>query len=334
VRRIPAVRWGAIWLVAAALIVCTVVTVERFVRDRGYEPSVKDDEWAWAWERAHADGSPRTVALLGASRIQLGFSPEAFHAVLPGWRSVQLAIDGTQPMGTLRDLAADPAFTGIAIVDSTEDGFSAANWTRQDAQLAAYHRRWRAPGAMLERWLATAVRRRLALVSATGTRALASLLLGHGWPPPPYVVTHADRTQFADFTRTDVDALRHRQLARIGVPAPPDEARAQAWLGDALALEPAVDPIRARGGNVVYLRMPTCDERWAADEIAAPKAQFWDRLAARTHAVTIHFRDEPALRDFACPDTSHIASKDGPRFTRAVLEILIARGVIVDHPPR
>lgn len=332
-RPIPAVRWGATWLVAAALIVGAVIGAERFVRGRGYAPSVKDDVWAWASARARADGSPRTVALLGASRIQLGFSSEAFHAVLPGWRSVQLAIDGTQPMGTLRDLAADPGFTGIAIVESTEDGFIAVNWLRQDAQLAAYHRRRRAPGAMLERRLATAVQQRLAIVSAAGTRALASLLLGHGWPPPPYVVTHADRTQFADFTRTDVAALRRRQLARLGPPERSDEAGAQVWLADALALEPAVDAIRARGGNVVYLRMPTCDERWAADERATPKVRFWDRLAARTHAVTIHFRDEPTLRDFACPDTSHIASKDGPRFTRSMLEILIARGVIVDRSP-
>jgi hypothetical protein len=316
------------WLVALALVGGTVIGLERFVRDRGYAPSIKDDDYSWAWQRARATGSPHTVAVLGASRIQLAFSSQAFHEVLPGWRSVQLAVDGTQPVSTLRDLAGDPAFRGVVIVEMIEDGFVAANWNRQDAQVAAYHRRWRAPGAMAERWLATEVQSRLALVGAAGTRALGSLAGGHGWPAPPYVVTHGDRTQFADFALADLPALRRRQLARIGTPAPSDEAAARAWLDDALALEPFVTAIQARGGQVVYLRMPTCDERWAADELSTPKARFWDQLAGRTRAITIHFRDQPTLAGFACPDTSHLASKDGPPFTRALLEILISRGVI------
>ena len=308
-----------------ALVASAAIGLELFVRGRGYEPSVKDDEYGWAWQRGRVDGSSRVLAVLGASRIQLGFSGEAAHAVLPGWRAVQLAIDGTQPAGSLRDLAEDPGFRGVALVETTEDGFYAANRDRQDAQIAAFHRRWRAPGAMAERWLATAVQSRVALVSAAGLRALGSLASGHGWPRPPYVVTHADRTQFADFELADLAAQRRRQLARLGTPVEADPA---AWLADARGLEPLVDAIQARGGKVVYLRMPTCDARWAADELATPKARFWDQLAAHSHAVMVHFRDEPTLRDFACPDMSHIASKDGPRFTRALIAILVARGVI------
>ena len=41
-----------------------------------------------------------------------------------------------------------------------------------------------------------------------------------------------------------------------------------------------------------------------------------------------HFKDDPVLASFSCPDTSHIDSKDGPRFTRALIDVLIARGVI------
>jgi hypothetical protein len=74
--------------------------------------------------------------------------------------------------------------------------------------------------------------------------------------------------------------------------------------------------------------MPTCDERWTSDETVFPKARFWDQLAARTRAISIHFKDYPELSKFACPDTSHIASKDAPEFTRGVLAILKARGVL------
>jgi hypothetical protein len=322
------VRWGATWLLVVALVGGAVIALELFVRARGYQPSVKDDEYAWAWERTSAGTSPRTVAILGTSRIQLAFSPQAFREALPEWSYVQLAINGTMPMGSLYDLARDPEFRGIAIVDSPEDGFLSTNLTRQDAYLEAYHRRWRAPGAMIERWLATEMQSRLALVSAAGMRALRSLFEGHGWPDPPYVTTYPDRTKFADFALADSTTRRELRVDRIAQTLEPaTEAGATAWIEEALLHEHAVAMIQARGGNVVYVRMPTCDERWAADEVWRPKATFWDQFAARTRALTIHFRDVPALASLECPDTSHIASRDGPRFTRTVIDVLRARGV-------
>jgi hypothetical protein len=95
-----------------------------------------------------------------------------------------------------------------------------------------------------------------------------------------------------------------------------------------LLSEPAIAQIQARGGRVVYVRMPTCDERWTGDEIVFPKAQFWDQLAAQTRALTIHFKDYPELAKFPCPDTSHIESKDAPEFTRTLLDILQRHGAI------
>jgi hypothetical protein len=322
-RPVPAGPWGRTWIATAAIVVVTAAGLEWLARARGYQPSVKDDEYAWAWARTRAsDGSPRTVAILGTSRIQLAFSQPAFAAALPDWKSVQLAIDGTQPAGSLIDLGRDPRFRGVAIVDSVELAFAPESRARQDPYLAVYHRRWRAPSAMLERVLATQIETRLALLSDTGLHALQT-----GWSPP-YVTTFADRTQFADYALSEVARRRRKLLERIGVVTPPTQHDADVWLEDALQLEPSIAEIQARGGTVVYLRMPTCDERWVADQQSVPRALFWDRLAARTHATTIHFADYPSLRDFECFDTSHIASKDGPRLTRAVIEILVERGVI------
>jgi hypothetical protein len=61
--------------------------------------------------------------------------------------------------------------------------------------------------------------------------------------------------------------------------------------------------------------------------ITEPRPLYWNRFAAQTRAIAIHFADFPSLRDFECPDTSNIASRDGPRFTRAVIDILADRGV-------
>lgn len=319
----PAGGWRRTWIAAAAIAAVALVGLEQGMRGRGYRPSVKDDEYAWAWQRIQAsDGSPRTVAVLGTSRILLAFSSAEFARALPGWKSVQLAIVGTRPVDSLIDLARDPRFRGIAIVDTLESGLVPENRDSRSPYIAAYHRRWRAPGAMAERWLATRIEAHLAVLSDTGLHILAT------GGAPPYVTTLPDRTQFADYALTDVAARRRKLLGRLRPISPPTEQQADAWLAIALELEPYVAQIQARGGAVVYLRMPTCDERWASDQQGMPRELFWNRLASRTRAIAIHFADHPSLRDFECPDTSHIASKDGPRFTRALIEILIDRGVV------
>lgn len=328
-RPVPAGPWGRTWVTALAIIVVSIAGLEWVARRHGYQPSVKDDEYAWAWQRMRvSDNSPHTVALVGTSRILLAFSSSAFRQMLPGYKPVQLAIDGTQPGGALIDLANDPAFRGVVIVDTLESGITPDDWHRVDSYVRAYHRRWRELGAMADRWLSTLVESHLALLSARGMSVLT-----HGLRSPPYVTTFADRTQHADYSRTNVAFHRQLQLDRIrkvmALP-PPTAQNADQWLHTALEMEPYIDRIQARGGRVVYVRMPVCDERWVADQRTVPKALFWDRLAARTHALTIHFADYPTLRDFACPDTSHLDSKDAPRFTRALLAILIQRGVL--HP--
>jgi len=324
---VPRGSWGRTWLVVAVIVTALVVRYELFLRARGYHPSVKDDAYAWSWERMRvADDSQRTVALLGSSRIMLAFSGAAFEQTLPGWKYAQLGIDGSTPVAAFQDLAADPGFRGIAIVDMSEIGFLKASWASQAKHVETYHRRWREVGELAERWLATKVQSRLAL-TATRTMRLVGLWLRTGtWPRPPYLTTHADRTRFADYAIADVARLRKTRVDLIAswelTMRDP-----QIWLDEALALEPAIAAIEARGGRVVYVRMPTCDERWDAEEKITPKAQFWDVLATRTRAVTVHFKDYPQLAKLPCPDTSHIDSNDGPEFTRAFLEILRARGV-------
>ena len=326
-RQVPGGRWGLVWLCTLAIAGGSMIGLEKFVRSRGFVPSVKDDEYSWALARRQASNElPHTLAVLGASRILLAFSPQAFRAALPDWTFVQLAKQGSFPLATLRDLAFDPAFRGVALVDIVESGFDMWNWDSQVPLVETFHRGWRSVGPLAERRLETAVQSRVALLSGDGLRTIRSLVLEGRWPTPFYTTTFADRTKFADYKMTDVERRRLKQVARIeAYTGEVDDPNT--WLANALTHELYVWLIQSRGGQVVYLRMPTCDERWAVDESKWPKAQFWDRFAKVTRAATIHFKDHPALAGFECPDTSHIASKDGPQFTHAVLEILRERGV-------
>jgi hypothetical protein len=327
-RTVPGGRWGATWLVVAVVVAAVAVRFELFVRSRGYQPSVKDDEYAWAWQRARvANDSPRTMALLGSSRVMLAFSASAFRDELPGWTYAQLGINGTTAIGSLWDLSRDPTFRGVALVDVSEGAFYRTSWGAQDKWIEAYRRRWRAVGAMTERVLATYVQSHLALLATRGIHTFGKAFRTGSWPGPPYVSTAADRTRFADFSLADVGRERGERVDAIkawetGMHDPAE------WLSQALEVEPAVAAIQARGGQVVYVRMPTCDERWAVEEQQTPKALFWDQLAGKTRAIAIHFKDDAVLSSFPCPDTSHIASKDGPAFTRRLLELLRERGVV------
>jgi len=327
-RQVPGGRWALTWLVTGILFAGSVIGLELGVRAHGYKPSVNEDSYSWALERRRvADRSPKTVALLGASRILLAFSPSTFREALPHYKYVQLAIQSTAPVGSLRDLAFDPDFRGIAIVDITEPQFWPSNWNVQDDVIATYHRGWRSSGQLAERWLTTFVQSKVAVLAVDGIRVLGALVDDGAWPPPPYTTTAADRTKFADYDLVDADRKRRIRIQRMEgwnkTMADPEQ-----WLIHALGQELYALMIQARGGKVVYLRMPTCDERWANDEAKMPKAQFWDRLAQVSRATLIHFKDYPGLANFECPDTSHIDSKDGPAFTRALIDTLVERGVI------
>jgi hypothetical protein len=326
-RQVPGGRWALTWLVTGVLFVGGVVGLEMGVRAHGYKPSINEDAYSWALERPRAsDRSHKTVAILGASRILLAFSASAFREQLPDRTFVQLAYQSTAPVGSLRDLALDTDFRGIALVDITEPQFWPTNWHVQDDLISAYHRGWRASGQLAERWLTTRVQAKLAVLAVDGLRILGSLVEDGTLPPPPYTTTYPDRTKFADYDLVDAERKRRIRLQRL--PGSPTPADPEQWLAYALSQELFVTLIESRGGKVVYVRMPTCDQRWATDEARMPKAQFWDRLARLSRATMIHFKDYPSLSRFECPDTSHIDSKDGPAFTRALIDILVERGVV------
>ena len=58
----------------------------------------------------------------------------------------------------------------------------------------------------------------------------------------------------------------------------------------------AVDKIRARGGDVVFVRPPSAPQLRVNEEAQVPKAKGWDVLLRNTHSVGIHIDDLPARR--------------------------------------
>src|SRR5262249_14933263 len=231
----------------------------------------------------------------------------------PTLRGVQLAINGVTAVGVLADLAHDPEFRGVAVVDVDEWDIAWGDvWNQAAPYVKRSHALWRAPGALADRLVAGVVQAELG-ARATGGRSFITSLVRRRWPPPTWVATDADRTGHGDYAVAEPGALRARaekRYANFDQPFPAPDA----WLALALAMEPLVAEIRAHGGDVVFARLPISGKLAAGFDEHYPRAQYWDRFAARTAAHAIHFRDVPALAGLVCADEMHLDHKDQPAF--------------------
>ena len=91
------------------------------------------------------------------------------------------------------------------------------------------------------------------------------------------------------------------------------------------AAKAAVDKIRARGGDVVFVRPPSAAELRVNEEAQVPKAKGWDALLRNTNSVGIH-NDElpPHLRRIDMPEWSHLNRRCATVFTDAYVRRLAA----------
>lgn len=298
---------------------------EWWWREQSYTPALYDDRDLWAAHRHRAVtvDQDRNFTVIGASRIQLAFSTAAFEQSLPGWKATSLAINGHYPLAVLEDLAADERFTGTLLVAIDARGLSHWYQDMSAPWVQHYHRNF-GPQRRIERRLRSSLQARL--VSAGSDFNLVRRLVG--WideipPPRHYTRQLRDRTIVADFSQADVAGLRRHFVAALADdyeqrPAPTPER----WLADLVDTRNAVAAIQARGGTVVFIRMPTGNGHWELDQENYPRNRYWDQLGGTTGAVTVHFADHPELARLELPDTSHIDGHDRAHFTEVLIQLL------------
>lgn len=304
-------------------------------RWRGMSPTVTDSQDLWAAERSRLDqGETRDmVVLLGASRIQLGFSHPAFREVFPDQPLVNLAIDGSCPAAALADMAEHSGFRGVVIAEFDSSCLEPAMRSDQEEWVAHYRR-----GLQLDARLNTEIGAQVqgrAVVTSGALNLLdlaKTLMWGGGLPRPNYLVTFPDRAREADYTKMDVAEHRRWRIERLRASTSGAPLGETEWLAAAKEVERAIERIQSRGGRVALVRFPTADEHWELDEARYPRARYWDRWAAESQATMLHFRDVPAMVRLPLPDTSHFDRRDAPAFTRALLDELERRGLFSADP--
>jgi hypothetical protein len=78
----------------------------------------------------------------------------------------------------------------------------------------------------------------------------------------------------------------------------------------------AVEKLRARGGKIVFVRLPVSGGLKQLENQTTPRAKTWEPLLQQTTASGIHFEDYPDLASFTCPEWSHLSAGDSVEFTK------------------
>lgn len=318
--QLPEGRWGRTWCVGLLIGLLLCVGVEMMWRSQGYSPSVRDDADLWALERRRVDqANPHVLAILGASRIQVGFSLETFRERYPGIAPIQLAVDGSSPVAALRDLAEDEDFQGLVICSLICEWMEPDFWDTQSEYVS--RNKSISLDSQLDRRISAYLQSRLSVLhpELNFRRVAYALLQSGGLPEEYYIRTYPERRREADYTLVDVEArLRARSKgAQQHQPSDPAE-----WLSNAREVADLALRITARDGRIAFVRLPSSGPTREADHRAYPRDLYWDRFASIAEVPVLHYEDIDGYEEIPLPDYSHVDRRDAVQYTNLLLDAL------------
>jgi hypothetical protein len=326
-RDVPSQPWGRIVAGAAVALVLGVAALEVNARRLELRPGDLDNsEVAWVKERVRSESA--AVAIVGDSRILFDTDLDRFEA-LTGQRPVQLAIHGTSALTLLEDVASNENFYGVLVVGLADtmffqpfDGYGEYVRRRGD---------FTSPSGRVGIEIDHMLQRRLAFLDSNHRLSVVAHRLDPDFRPgvegPKHDIWKVSEvgenraTWLWSRIETDHFYTARTRWAWKGFkekfPFTPQliakgQARAKA----------AVDKIRARGGEVVFVRPPSAPQLRVNEEAQVPKAKGWDVLLRNTHSVGVHIDDLPAAQGLTLPEWSHLNRKCATVFTDAYVRRL------------
>jgi hypothetical protein len=349
-REVPAHNWlamGAVSVLACALL---LGLWERHVRSLGYEPDYDDTTSLWVKQRQRAvSARPEQLVLVGASRTLFDLDLDVLQHAGTGPRPIQLATVGSNPVVILDDLAKDPSYAGTTLIGIVPPLLAAGGGPPMSAP-ARYVRKYHewSPAADWELTLSLLLQPHLAFIQQEDL-SLTQLLAQAPVPkrtaafapelPPYFSQIDRDRrtrmTERAERDPAQIQRLRHVWPALFAGPPKPSiltdeqwqKILSDGWESNLKRVKEDVAAIRARGGNVIFVRDPSSGLLREIEDRITPRAAFWDRLLRETGAPGIYDSDYATLRDFQCPEWSHLTAKDSVEYTKRLVTILKDQGV-------
>ncbi len=331
VRRIPAARFVAMAWLVLVLVVAATAAWEWRMRGLGLVAGDLDDSKAhWAVERRKiATGDNDGIAIVGGSRILFDTDLDVWEE-LTGKRPVQLALGGMSGQVFLADLAGNSDFAGLVVIDITPEQFFREgpgnpefegvldNWASQGPAERFGHQ----IGLLLSRYLAF----------LDDQYTLATFIEQLDIPnrdkvEGPYLrvwklsETYDDR-QTVLWRQIETNERLRGHAIRVWLSRdrpPPGEDLIARICAD---VRESVAKIRARGGDVAFIRPPSSGGYYEREQLKVPRHTSWDRLLRETGTFGIHFEDYPDMRNLVLPEMSHLSRESATRFTRVYVGLL------------
>lgn len=331
-QRAPHLNYGALMIAVGILMLAGMGVLEFWLRSEGCTVSYSNSHVRWCVERDklnHADKD--AVAVLGASRVQLGFDPQVFRERFPGREIIYLPECAVNPVPTLLDVVRTTDFSGTLLMGTTAFQFAAADQPQQPggradpSSVGFYHANFTPLGRYDELgnlYIEMALQSHLVM--------FAELL-----PPDRMIglrtrqpdVVRRDRFCELDYTR-----MMPRQLAALDPPGDPDNMTGRvsdsAFDYSVSLVKEAASAMRDRGGRLILVRFPLYGNVRAMHARLLPRQKYWDRIGPETGAKTLFWSDIPGIPDFKCLDGSHLDYRDAAIFTNDLLDELDRRGLL------
>jgi hypothetical protein len=286
-----------------------------------------DSPQSWAEQRRLADAAPAVI--VGDSRILFDTDLDRFQQ-LTGVRPVQTSIVGTNARALLQSYGNDPNFHGLLIVGLADLSYFRPQGVGIGAPYLKSFDKNDKPSQLTGLWIDRWLQRYLAFMDADYRLSRWLPRVDHGIRPgakSPYedvwkLSEVFDGRQYFmwDQIETDPYLRTHARHAWDLFKGPPLPAFIAHNVVDRSA--EAVRRIRARGGEVVFVRPPSAPELRAIEDGRLPRSKGWDLLIAGTHTPGIHADDLPQAQNLVIPEWSHLTRKCAAVFTDAYVRRL------------
>lgn len=327
----------------AAIMVLSLTTLliggyELSLRHLGYYISFDDSESMFADKKRkiYLPIQEATV-FAGSSRIKFDLNTEVWRR-LTGETPVQLANVGSSPIPVLKALAADSLFKGKLIIDVAEPlFFDLSGRSYERPQKFLDFSKNETPAQRFSFHINTLLESNFVFLDKDNF-ALSALLEYLPIPPRPgkldfpkypteFGLMNFDRNssmanRFVDHDQKGVKMMQDiwMQLAAMGAKAPPTPVHVvDSFIRD---IKLCTDQIRARGGQVVFVRPPSSGPLWKGEQMGFPRDKFWEKILTVTGCKGMHFADYPELNKMNCTEFSHLRQSDANVFTKKLVEVL------------
>ena len=339
-RPIPPAPWRGIAVVVTIVVIAATTIWELYCRSIGYGPTLNDNEDLWTLRRRTVN--PESLVIIGDSRAWYDVDLDELEKGL-GKRPIQLAGGGMCGFPVLEDLANDKSFHGTIICSIVPRIFFAPPGTppfeRGEKAVKRFHNQ--TPAQRVSQYLAMPLEehvaflkqeeltlddylKKLPIPNRPGAQVLPRL--------PPYFGTE-DRERRSRMIEecANPNGELARRIQQIWLPLfqpqPPTYIPTDLFMkqiGEAITkrFRDVVDDvakIRVRGGKIVFVRFPYSGELKQIEDRDQPRARTWDPLLQQTGAPGIYYSDFPELKDFQCPEWSHLSAGASVEFSKRLV---------------